>query len=90
MTHIPRQANIRWRKSSYSTNNDGNCVECATLGAAAWRKSSYSTNENGSCVEIATLPAAIAIRDSKNPGGPHLAVPAEAFAAFVREITPAV
>ncbi|AXK36605.1 DUF397 domain-containing protein [Streptomyces armeniacus] len=85
MTHIPRQANSRWRKSSYSTNDNGACVECATLGAAAWRKSSYSTNDNGDCVEIAELSAAVAIRDSKNPGGPHLTVSIEAFAAFVRE-----
>ncbi|AXK35731.1 DUF397 domain-containing protein [Streptomyces armeniacus] len=85
MTPAPEQT-TRWRKSSYSNNDNGMCIECATLGATAWRKSSRSNNDNGACVEIATLPAAgaIGIRDSKVPDGPHLTVSPEAFAAFVR------
>ncbi|AXK34190.1 DUF397 domain-containing protein [Streptomyces armeniacus] len=73
-----------WRKSSYSGDDGGSCVECAALGAAAWRKSSHSSDTGGECVEVAALPAAIAVRDSKNPDGPHLTVSTEAFAAFVR------
>jgi hypothetical protein len=44
-----------------------------------WRKSSYSSNGGGECVEVArNLPGAVAVRDSKHPRGPVLAVtPAE-------------
>ncbi|GGT26748.1 DUF397 domain-containing protein [Streptomyces purpureus] len=48
----------RWRKSSYSSDTGGECVECAPLGAAAWRKSSYSGDTGGDCVECAPLGAA--------------------------------
>jgi len=54
-----------------------------------WRKSSHSggTSENLNCVEVATLPTGvIGIRDSKNPAGPHLAVPAKMFEKLVRGI----
>ncbi|MFF9013782.1 DUF397 domain-containing protein [Streptomyces sp. NPDC014870] len=69
----------RWRKSSYSSDTGGQCVECAPLGAAAWRKSSYSSDTGGECIEVAH----VAVRDSKNPEGPaFLATPA-AFTAFV-------
>ena len=46
----------RWRKSSYSGDTGGDCVECAPLGAAAWRKSSYSGDTGGECVEVAAQP----------------------------------
>ncbi|MFJ5075589.1 DUF397 domain-containing protein [Streptomyces sp. NPDC088553] len=73
----------RWRKSSYSGDTGGNCIECAPLGAAAWQKSSYSGDTGGQCIEVADLAAHIAVRDSKNPEGPaFLATPA-AFTAFV-------
>ncbi|MBP2581777.1 hypothetical protein J3A78_002255 [Streptomyces sp. PvR006] len=76
-------AGARWRKSSYSGDNGGDCIECAPVGAAAWRKSSYSGDNGGQCIEIADLAAHIAVRDSKNPEGPaFLATPA-AFTAFV-------
>ncbi|MHC3459830.1 DUF397 domain-containing protein [Streptomyces flavovirens] len=52
----------------------------------AWVKSSYSNN-GGSCVEWAPSRAAstgiVPVRDSKNPCGPVLTVPAAAFTAFV-------
>ncbi len=75
--------NARWRKSSYSGNTGGDCIECAPLGAAAWRKSSYSGTTGGDCVEVATQPCRIAVRDSKNPGSPAFTVAPSAFAAFV-------
>ncbi|MFS0696438.1 DUF397 domain-containing protein [Streptomyces nitrosporeus] len=51
-----------------------------------WHKSSYSDN-GGNCVEVAAnligMHGTVPVRDSKNPGGPVLTVPAEAFASFV-------
>ncbi|MFH8558543.1 DUF397 domain-containing protein [Streptomyces celluloflavus] len=68
-----------WFKSSYSSGDGDSCVEIAL----AWRKSSYSGSSGDSCVEIATSPTTVHIRDSKNTAGPQLAVPADAWAAFV-------
>ncbi|MFC5802332.1 DUF397 domain-containing protein [Streptomyces formicae] len=73
----------RWRKSSYSSDTGGECVECAPLGGAAWRKSSYSGDTGGDCVEIAQAPHLVAVRDSKVPDGPHLTLAPAAFGAFV-------
>ncbi|MEW1860629.1 DUF397 domain-containing protein [Streptomyces sp. NPDC088194] len=51
-----------------------------------WFTSSYSSN-GGACVEVAANLAAsrgiVPVRDSKDPGGPVLAFPADAFALFV-------
>ncbi|MER6444685.1 DUF397 domain-containing protein [Streptomyces venezuelae] len=77
---------VLWRKSSYSGNTGGDCVECAPLGAAAWRKASYSSTNGGECVEVAAQPCLVAVRDSKNPGGPAFTVAPEAFAVFVRSL----
>ncbi|MFF7300897.1 DUF397 domain-containing protein [Streptomyces sp. NPDC008265] len=77
---------VQWRKSSYSSTNGGECVECAPLDGAAWRKASYSGNSGGDCVEVAAQPCRVAVRDSKNPGGPVFTVGAAAFAAFVRSV----
>ncbi|MFB7264297.1 DUF397 domain-containing protein [Streptomyces nojiriensis] len=71
-------ANTRWRKSSYSGNTGGECVECAPLGTAAWRKASYSGTTGGD--------GTVAVRDSKNPGGPVFTVKAAAFTTFVRSL----
>ncbi|MFJ9579315.1 DUF397 domain-containing protein [Streptomyces sp. NPDC101191] len=74
---------LRWRKSSYSGPDGGECVECTPLGSAAWRKSPYSGSDGGDCVEVADLTAHVAVRDSKNPAGPVLLARPAAFAAFV-------
>ncbi|WP_411083096.1 DUF397 domain-containing protein [Streptomyces sp. cmx-18-6] len=54
-----------------------------------WIKSSYSNN-GGTCVEWAPRTASttgiVPVRDSKNPGGPVLSIPAAAFATFVTGI----
>ncbi|MFJ2955384.1 DUF397 domain-containing protein [Streptomyces sp. NPDC087270] len=51
-----------------------------------WFTSSYSSN-GGECMEVAANLAAscgiVPVRDSKDPGGPVLAFPADAFALFV-------
>lgn len=51
-----------------------------------WRKSSRSTTQGGECVEVAALTSVIGVRDSKNPGGGHLGLTREAFAALVRDL----
>ncbi|MFF6774674.1 DUF397 domain-containing protein [Streptomyces sp. NPDC012637] len=75
--------NTRWRKSSYSSDTGGECIECAPLGSAAWRKSSFSGPNGGDCIEVADLAAHIAVRDSKNPAGPVFLASPAAFTAFV-------
>ncbi|MEU8346569.1 DUF397 domain-containing protein [Spirillospora sp. NPDC048832] len=70
-----------WRKSSRSQGAGAECVELVQTSAHSWRKSSHSTGQGGDCVEMAALLPAIAIRDSKDPAGPHLIVsPATAWA----------
>ncbi|MFF3331125.1 DUF397 domain-containing protein [Streptomyces sp. NPDC002888] len=83
-------AGITWRKSSYSGDQGGECVECAPLNGLAWRKSSYSGDQGGDCVEIAEAPCAtVAVRDSKTPSGPVLTLAPSTFAAFVSWTTTA-
>ncbi|MET8567005.1 DUF397 domain-containing protein [Streptomyces sp. NPDC004783] len=74
---------VQWRKSSYSGDQGGDCVECAPLGPLTWRKSSYSGDQGGNCVEVAELPAAVAVRDSKDPAGPVLTLAPAAFSSFL-------
>ncbi|MFJ6740881.1 DUF397 domain-containing protein [Streptomyces sp. NPDC091279] len=73
-----------WFKSSYSSQDGGNCIEVADLNPeGAWFKSSFSTPEGGNCVEVADLNPQVGVRDSKNVAGPALAVRASAWSAFV-------
>jgi hypothetical protein len=73
----------RWRKSSYSGTNGGDCVEVAEV----WRKSSYSASNGGNCVEVSrTPPAAVAVRDSKDPNGPKLIFTPADWAVFTDTI----
>ncbi|MFE3885749.1 DUF397 domain-containing protein [Streptomyces lydicus] len=58
------------------------------LSAARWRKSSYSNTNGGSCVEVADdFPGGLVpVRDSKNPHGPALVIPATAWTSFVNSL----
>jgi len=54
------------------------------LNSAEWRKSSYSGGNGGDCVEVArNLPGVVALRDSKDPGGPALVLTAGQWRAFL-------
>ena len=74
----------RWRKSSYSGNGGGDCVEVASN---RWRKSRCSGNGGSDCVEVADdLAGVVLIRDSKDHEGPKLTVRSTAWSAFVQGI----
>lgn len=82
-------SNARWRRSSHSDGNGGECVEVASdfPGAACWRKSTYSDGNGGSCLEVAAgLPGVVPVRDSKVDGGPVIVVGAAAWAEFIGDI----
>ncbi|MEV8455372.1 DUF397 domain-containing protein [Streptomyces sp. NPDC052095] len=57
-----------------------------TTDPPCWFTSSHSSN-GGQCVEVAANHIAsrgvVPVRDSKDPGGPVLSVPAASFASFV-------
>ncbi|MFI6233864.1 DUF397 domain-containing protein [Micromonospora sp. NPDC050784] len=54
------------------------------LTGARWRKSTRSNGSGGACVEVAAnLPGLVAVRDSKDPVGPVLVFPPDAWRAFV-------
>lgn len=55
----------------------------ADLGELPWRKSRAS-NPSGNCVEVAPLPdGAVAVRNSRDPGGPALVYTRAELAAFL-------
>ncbi|MFI9598708.1 DUF397 domain-containing protein [Streptomyces sp. NPDC052043] len=60
MRHTPELNDVRWRRSSYSNTNGGECVEVAE-----------------------DFPGVVPVRDSKNPCGPVLVVPAAVWDAFL-------
>ncbi|QKW09351.1 DUF397 domain-containing protein [Streptomyces sp. NA04227] len=75
-------AHLAWFKSSYSSDQGGDCLEVAHT----WRKSSYSTDQGGNCLEVSPHPTAIHIRDSKNPSGPMLTVAPATWTAFLSDM----
>ncbi|KUL39298.1 DUF397 domain-containing protein [Actinoplanes awajinensis] len=54
------------------------------LSRAVWRKSTRSGSNGGNCVEVAgNLPGIVAVRDSKDPGGPALTFAPGEWTAFL-------
>ena len=57
------------------------------LSHAEWRKATYSGNGGASCVEVASnLPGLIAVRDSKDRGGPALQFSPAEWAVFTAKL----
>ena len=69
---------VTWRKASRSGPEGGNCVELGTV----WRKSTRSGGNGGNCVELADTACHVAVRDSKHPSQPPLAVARPTWTAF--------
>ncbi|MEU1756125.1 DUF397 domain-containing protein [Micromonospora matsumotoense] len=51
--------------------------------AARWRRSSRSSASGSNCVEVAELFGGLAVRDSKDPGGPALHFGRDAWSSFL-------
>jgi hypothetical protein len=51
-----------------------------------WRKSTYSGANGGNCVEVGTTANAVAVRDSKDTDGAHLAFGRRAWEAFAARV----
>jgi hypothetical protein len=71
-----------WRKSTRSGNGGDTCVEVAAM----WIKSTHSSNGGDSCVEVAPVANSIAVRDSKDPDGPHLHLTPAVWAGLTERI----
>jgi hypothetical protein len=57
------------------------------IDRAEWSKSTYSGGNGGGCVEVArNLPGIVAVRDSKDRGGPALTFAPDEWAAFTAGI----
>jgi hypothetical protein len=53
--------------------------------SVAWRKSTRSSG-NGNCVEFADLGDAVAVRDTKDRGGPTLRFSPASWRAFIAKL----
>lgn len=73
---------MTWRKSSFSAEQT-DCVE------VSWRKSSFSATQTD-CVEVAWPVGGVAVRDSKNQGGPVLVLSGRAHYALMAVLKAAV
>jgi hypothetical protein len=56
------------------------------LTSRTWRKSSYSSASSDNCVEVADAARAVDVRDSKDPNGSRLAIPAADWRTFVSRV----
>ncbi|MGH3318912.1 MAG: DUF397 domain-containing protein [Streptosporangiaceae bacterium] len=56
------------------------------LTGAVWRKSSRSGTNGGNCVEVTDLERAVAVRDSKDPGGSKLGFARDQWVAFTTAV----
>jgi hypothetical protein len=52
----------------------------------SWRKSSYSNANGGECVETASGEGMILVRDTTDPDGFTMEVPARAWERFIKDL----
>ena len=58
------------------------------LTGVRWRTSSYSGDNGGNCVQVAQASKNVAIRDSKDEGGPVLAFAPQMWTKFICRTKP--
>lgn len=75
-----------WRKSSFSGDNGGNCVEVTELEHVALTTEHGSGQGTGGPVHKAGQGRLIAVRDSKDPDGPKLFFTSDEWTAFIRGV----
>lgn len=73
---------LKWFKSSYSSEQGGDCIEVAV----DWTKSSYSGDQAGACVEVASCVHSVHVRDSKDTAHPSFSVSPAAWGAFLAQV----
>jgi len=56
------------------------------LTRAGWRKASFSGTNSDNCVEVGVVGRTVAVRDSKEPHGPVLALAPEQWRAFTGQV----
>lgn len=60
-------------------------MNTSDVDSFTWHKSSYSS-DTANCVEVAHDGPVVGVRDSKDPDGGFLAVPADRWRTFLRSI----
>ena len=70
-----------WRKSTYSADNGGDCVEVGT-----WRKSTHSGSNGSDFVEVGETERAVVVRDTKDRAGAALTFGPDAWRRFAATI----
>ncbi|GHJ06776.1 hypothetical protein TPA0907_11430 [Micromonospora humidisoli] len=58
-------------------------MTAADLHATGWRRSSRSSASGSNCVEVAEVSGGLAVRDSKDQGGPVLHFGRDAWSSFL-------
>ncbi len=67
-----------------TSENEVSTVRSSELSHATWRKSSRTNDGgDGACVEVTGLGDEVALRDSKNPSGPVLAITRAEWRVFL-------
>jgi Domain of unknown function (DUF397) len=83
---VPDLSRAAWRKSSYSNGSGGSCVEVADIRPQGTRDGPDGTLAAVTADSIRTTMYLVAVRDSKDRGGPVLVFAADEWRAFAAGI----